>query len=241
MEPLKVTRRTVSIRDIHPNTWNYRGMTDAMFQKEVTSIKTYGYIRPILVRARAGGGFEILDGEHRWRATDSLGFEEIDVDDLGTVDDRTAKKLTIVLNETHGEVRYDDLSKLVAELDAQGGHEDLLTELPFPDAELKALLMLPMSPDYDETSLDDIDDGEEREKRDSMVPEWDTLTLQIPAGLKERFEKAARELTADTKKIPKEVRAGLALERLLEAHEAQVKVSKKTPRSRQSATAPDPA
>lgn len=230
---LNVKRRTVDIGEIHPNPWNYRGMSEAMFEKEVTSIRTYGYIRPILVRKRAAGGFEIIDGEHRWKATGSLGFERIEVDDLGDIDDRTAKKLTVVLNETHGDVRYDDLSKLIAELDAQGGHEDLLKELPFPDAELKALLALTDVPEYTAPEVTDLDDGEDRSSGQSKAgDEWETFTAQVPAAFGERFAATVKAITADVKRVPKDVRIGIALERLVDLHEAQAKTEERRAQTR---------
>lgn len=226
---LKVTRRVVPTKSIHPNPWNYRGMSPAMFEKEKTSIETYGYIRPILTRIRAEGGEEIIDGEHRWLVMDQhVKAEEMEIDCLGVIDDRLAKKLTIVLNETHGEVRYDDLAQLVAELDAQDGHLDLLDELPFDPAELKALLSLNDQPEYGEPPpVDDLDDGEERASVPPKAdePEWETLTLSVPSALKERFLSAVKALTADVKKVPKEVRQGIALDRMLDAHEAQQKIA----------------
>lgn len=240
----RVEHRDVEIAAIKPNPWNYRGMSQAMFEKEVTSFRTFGYINPILTRRHPSGeGFEIIDGEHRWKAAQHLGITEIDLvelvdDETGEpIDERTAKKLTIVLNETHGDVRYDDLGKLVATLDAEGGHRDLLEQLPFPDAELKALLAL-----FDDTSRAPEPEPEpEVEEKDEVkkdyVDDWELAQIRLPPGAREVLEKAVMAATEDTKKMPKEVRLGVGIERIAEAFLATHKV---TNGSRKSEAPPAP-
>lgn len=143
--------RVVPIGDVKPNTYNYRGMRKDVYEKEMKSIQEYGFIAPPHVRSSNEHGplgfYELIDGEHRWRACSDLGYKEIPVNDLGMVPDRKAKKLCIILNETHGEPKYEDLSSLLASL-AEDDMDDLIEELPFPDAELRALAALPQIPDY---------------------------------------------------------------------------------------------
>lgn len=43
------------------------------------SIDQRGMLQPIVVRARAGGGYEIVAGERRWRAAKALGLERVPV------------------------------------------------------------------------------------------------------------------------------------------------------------------
>ncbi len=227
----RIEHRNVACTNIEPNPWNYRGMSQAMFEKEVSSFLAFGYINPILVRRLGGGKFQIIDGEHRWRAAqdERVGLTAIDVVELAhqdgaALDDRTAKKLTIVLNETHGDVRYDDLSKLIAELDAEQGHVDLLTELPFPAAELKAMLAL-----FDPGTSGHIDDGgdgegagESDDDNDNDDAEsWEHVQLRLPPAARAEIERAVAGITEDIAKMPKEVRLGVGIERL--AHEFLVR------------------
>jgi ParB-like chromosome segregation protein Spo0J len=232
---MALVRDTVPHDLVKPNPWNYRGMSREMFVKELRSIKKYGNIRPILTRTLPDGAREIIDGEHRWRAAGKLGHTTMPIDDLGIIDDRIAKKLTIVINETHGDVRYDDLARLVAGMAAEGGTDDLYADLPYPELEMRDLLKSTEDSFAGLEDLEDIDDGEDRQSVPPDASEWETLTLKIPTGTKERFDRAVRALTKDEKKIPKEVRQGMALDAMLEAHEAAKKPV--GPRSRKAAKA----
>lgn len=233
----RIEHRNVPVGSIEKNPWNYRGMSDAMFEKEVSSFLAFGYINAILVRRIAGapGRFQIIDGEHRWKAAqdERVGMTAIDVVELAQpdgspLDDRTAKKLTIVLNETHGDVRYDDLSKLIAELDATDGHTDLLTELPFPAAELKAMLALFDTGSSGHLGGDDDGDGEgDADDKDdgSKVDEWEHVQLRLPPKARAQLDRAVAAITEDIAKMPKEVRLGVGIERLAEEYIARRKAS----------------
>ena len=97
----------VDIKLLEPNSWNPNKQDDMMFEKEIASIKEYGMVTFPLVREIAGV-YEIIDGEHRWRAAKKLGFTIMKVESLGEIDDKTAKTLTLLLNNIRGK---DDVLK----------------------------------------------------------------------------------------------------------------------------------
>ncbi len=149
--------RVVPIDHVTPNPRNYKPMTPDQFAREVALIEKYGFLIPIPCRAvkfiantpddLEASAWEIIDGEHRWRALKQLGRTEIAINDFGVVSDREAAKLMIILNEQHAEPQYDQLGKLIADLAAEAdGIGDLLAELPFPEAEVRALAVLPFDP-----------------------------------------------------------------------------------------------
>ncbi|MBQ8264825.1 MAG: ParB/RepB/Spo0J family partition protein [Oscillospiraceae bacterium] len=61
------------------------------------SIKQYGLIQPITVRALDGGYYQIIAGERRWRAARMAGLEEVPVRII-EADDRRAMELALVEN-----------------------------------------------------------------------------------------------------------------------------------------------
>lgn len=111
---------------ISPNPWNPQVQTDDEFNMLVKSIEeTGGLIEPILVRPKDGGfrwkdvvtgeeggqpvaryqgkaTFEIIHGEHRFKAAVHLGQSEIPAMVIEGVDDDLARFLTVRLNTLHG-------------------------------------------------------------------------------------------------------------------------------------------
>lgn len=136
---IRVNLQTVDINTVFPNVWNPNRQSDFIFQKELTSIKTHGMIDPVLVR-EIPEGFEIIDGEHRWRACKDLGFTEVPVNNLGQVTESVAKQLTIVMNEVKGKSETGKLSDLLKNIELDIGMEKLVELMPYVPAELESLL-----------------------------------------------------------------------------------------------------
>lgn len=110
----------VDIDHCMPNKWNPNAMTPKAFENLKASIKLRGFQRFITVREVAGM-YEIMDGEHRWKACKELGFKTIKVHNLGQVDDIIAKEITLNFNNIHGE---DDILKRASILKAQKEAQD---------------------------------------------------------------------------------------------------------------------
>ena len=54
--------------NIEPNTFNPNKMPEMTFKKLIASINKFGLFNPIIVRKNKSDGYEIIDGEWRWRA-----------------------------------------------------------------------------------------------------------------------------------------------------------------------------
>ena len=68
----------VSLDDITPNTYQPRKTFSAESLNELSeSIKLQGVLQPILVREKPQGGFELIAGERRWRASKLAGLDSI--------------------------------------------------------------------------------------------------------------------------------------------------------------------
>ncbi len=132
--------KVVPIRSVVPNKWNYNVESPAIFTKLVRSLRDNGFIEPIVCRRIAKAKWEIVNGEHRWRAAIEAGLTEISIIDMGEVGDTKAQSLCIIFNELGGtpdEVRLADLLRTIA---ADTSFEKLNETMPFPEAELKCLL-----------------------------------------------------------------------------------------------------
>jgi ParB family chromosome partitioning protein len=69
---------TIAIEDIHPSAAQPRTLfDDARLDELAASIRTQGVIQPLIVRARTGGGYELIAGERRWRAAQRAGLHEV--------------------------------------------------------------------------------------------------------------------------------------------------------------------
>lgn len=63
---------------IHPNPRQPRGSLDEQGLHELAeSIRTHGVLQPVLVRSFAGGGYELIAGERRWRAARLAGLDRV--------------------------------------------------------------------------------------------------------------------------------------------------------------------
>jgi ParB/RepB/Spo0J family partition protein len=134
--------RNIPVEDIYPNNWNPNRQKQTTFEKEKASIKRFGMIDPLLVRDLTVDGvprFEIIDGEHRWRASKDVGLEEIPCV-ITNFDDETAKRLTITMNELRGDADPILLSEMLLSLKETVDVEDLLSTMPWSENQLQNIL-----------------------------------------------------------------------------------------------------
>ena len=72
-------------------------MDDEALASLAASIRERGVLQPIVVRAVAGGRFEIVAGERRWRASQQAGLAEVPVI-VREVDDESALAIALIEN-----------------------------------------------------------------------------------------------------------------------------------------------
>jgi len=125
---------SVPIGELTPNPWNPNEMDDELYRKARTSIRKFGFIDPITVREFQDPMWQIIDGEQRWRAAQDEGLEEVDIANLGVVDDATAEQLTIIFNELHGVYDPKKMGVLLTQLVISEPLPELLEVLPFDKA-----------------------------------------------------------------------------------------------------------
>jgi ParB-like nuclease domain len=133
---------------ISKNPWNPNRMTAAMFAKALESISLYGFIDPLTVRHLGENLYQIIDGEHRYDAGIALGMDRFPCTVIEGLSDAQAKKLTIVLNELHGQADPGKMGDLLADILALTSLDDLLVALPYDEPVLAGFLqsVMPTTP-----------------------------------------------------------------------------------------------
>src|SRR5687768_5201848 len=70
--------RSIAIDELQPGKYQPRTRPDAASLAELAeSIKSQGVMQPVLVRPAAGGRYEIVAGERRWRAARLAGLVSV--------------------------------------------------------------------------------------------------------------------------------------------------------------------
>jgi ParB family chromosome partitioning protein len=125
--------REVSVGLIDPNPFQPRREFAPEAQKELAdSIAASGLLQPIVVRSKPGGGgrYELIAGERRWRAVQTLGWQTVPVV-VKEVDDQALLTLALIEN-----LQRDDLSAI----DEALGYERLIREFGLGQAEVARLV-----------------------------------------------------------------------------------------------------
>lgn len=91
-----VARLAIADITAHPGQPRRRFVQEAM-DELIASVRAHGVLQPILVRPVAGGRFEIVAGERRWRAAQAAGLHEMPAV-VRELDDRTAFEIALIEN-----------------------------------------------------------------------------------------------------------------------------------------------
>jgi ParB-like chromosome segregation protein Spo0J len=127
-----------------PNTWNPNRQDPETFAKEKVSLQRFGFVVPIITRsATPGSKFEIVDGEHRWKAAIELGMEWVPIYDLGNISEHEAMQLTIVLNELRGKPEEKKLGDVLKRLLNTETIDTLTEVLPYSKEDVGRIAELP--------------------------------------------------------------------------------------------------
>ncbi|MFD1019414.1 nucleoid occlusion protein [Thalassobacillus hwangdonensis] len=119
----------VSVEKVQPNRYQPRTVfNDEKISELAQTIHTHGIIQPIVVRRLDDENFELIAGERRWRAVQSLGWETIpaiirDMNDTTTasvalIENLQREELTVI-EEAKAYARLIELHQLTQEALAQ--------------------------------------------------------------------------------------------------------------------------
>jgi ParB/RepB/Spo0J family partition protein len=166
-----------------PNKWNPNKMDAFMYARAVESIKEFGFIDPVTARP-SRGKYEIIDGEHRWKAANDLGLTLIPVFVL-ELSDGKARKLTILLNELRGSADPASMGELLKTLLETESVASLTETLPFTPEAIGAMVGMK---DIDWDALKP--DPAPKEEKEKWVERTYRMPTSVALVLDEAIEKA---------------------------------------------------
>ena len=166
-----------------PNPWNRSNVEDSI-EELAESISTHGQIHPGVVRPYRNNGYQIITGERRWRASQSVGFDSWLVE-VREMDDEEARALCITENaQREGAPIIDEAKQVEALMKKNGGNvKEVAVLLGKPEQwveERMAYLQLP------ESIQEEINDG-------SVRPEHAKLLLRANPDERSRVLKILKE------------------------------------------------
>ncbi len=124
--------KIVGIDEIRPNTWNPKNLDTKEYKRVKSSVEKNGLRLPIVVRQHEG--YQIIDGEQRWRSCKDLGYKKVVIYDEGEMSDQRAKELTIWYQQ---QVPFNEV-KLAWLIKDLVGMEDV--NIPYSQEEVDAYL-----------------------------------------------------------------------------------------------------
>ena len=192
---------TVGVGLLRPNPWNTNTVGAANFEKLKTSIDRLGFFKPVLVSEVAGGFYEILGGEHRWRAAVEQGRETIAINSVGKIDDVLAKQMSLVDNERYGEDDDLALQRLIEELQTSLDYN--FSEIIPIDDELLATVSRESAADFEklEELLAESDEEElpkdPREKKERLGVDHQTMRFKVSYDVAESVTTIINRIIAE--------------------------------------------
>lgn len=194
---VKITILQVEVARLRPNPWNTNAVGAQNFEKLKGSIEKLGFFKPILARELDGGQFEILGGEHRWRAAMEQGISTVPVISVGKISDLVAKQMSLVDNERYGEDDQVALQRLIEEIQSELDYQ--LSEIAPYDDELAATLARESAIDLE--MLEALSRGDEepiekdsREKAERVGAEHQTMRFKVTFDASDRVTETIKSI-----------------------------------------------
>ena len=114
----------LDITTVHPSTDNHRKtFNDASLQELAESIREVGVLQAIAVRPRTEGGYEIIYGERRYRASLLAGAKTIKATIYNNITDDEAEDMSLSENLQREEVRPTEEAKAFKRLLEKGRYD----------------------------------------------------------------------------------------------------------------------
>lgn len=129
----------INVNDIHPNEWNPNRQSEHDFELLLKSMREDGFTQPVVAIKTDEGLIKIVDGEHRWRAAHTLGFDEIPVV-VTPMTEEQAKIATLRHNRARGSEDVDLTAELLRDLEKLGALDWAQDSLMMDDTEIQKML-----------------------------------------------------------------------------------------------------
>ena len=114
--------RHVPVELLHPNPNNPRKhFAEEDLESLAKSLRDKGLLQPLVVRPRPDGGFEIVAGERRWRASQRAGIHEVPVL-IRELDDKETLEIALIENIQRSDLNVLEEAKAYRQLLEQYGY-----------------------------------------------------------------------------------------------------------------------
>ena len=176
---MELTIETIKTEDLVPNPWNTNLVAPDNQAKIEASVQRYGMFKPLVCRTLHDGRKEIIGGQHRWEAAKALGIENVAIVDLGVIDDKRAKEISLIDNSRYG---TDDNLKLSEVLKELGDVSDVM---PISNKELEEIFT---ASTIDLDALDKIEEEADKEAEEvaeevtKTKPSTQVMRFKVPVG-----------------------------------------------------------
>ena len=138
---MNISHTDLPLSRLHPNPWNSRRMTDERFGNLKAYMKRVGCVVPLVAREldRDNGTYEILGGEHRWRAAKAIGLKSVPVVVVDCPETAEAKMLSVNLNHLEGADDPALLFKTLTDIASSISVEDAIKVMPFQEDDFRRI------------------------------------------------------------------------------------------------------
>ena len=126
----------VSPADIKPNSYNPNRQSDRDFELLLKSMREDGFTQPVIVQKSTK---EIVDGEHRWRASQALNMQKIPVVFVDMTDEQR-RVSTLRHNRARGSEDIQLTAEVMRDLEKLGALDWAKDTLMLSDVEVTRLL-----------------------------------------------------------------------------------------------------
>lgn len=182
------------LTDLKPNPWNPNRQSDHDFELLLRSMEEDGFTQPVVCVVLTEedmkddrianaqwlqvGDTMIVDGEHRWRAADRLGYEQIAVV-IAPMNAVQARIATLRHNRARGSEDIEMATDVLRDLEALGAKEWGLDSLGMDEMEWDRLIEDISAPE----ALADEEHGQAWEPDSGVDPEGEELSVEAKVGL----------------------------------------------------------
>lgn len=171
------TLEKVNPKTLQFSPWNVNSVDPENMAKLRKSIERNGIYRPVIVREREDGALEVIAGEHTTRCAIDLGYKELQVFNLGPIDEAKAKEISVIDNRHYGQEDTFALAELLNEIG-----QDVGEFMPYSEEDLTAIFA---STTVDLSALDSLDDEDFQnatEKAKGAPVTHQIMRFKVPLG-----------------------------------------------------------
>ena len=201
LETLNITY--VSPKDIKPNSYNPNRQSDRDFELLLKSMKEDGFTQPVIVQKSTK---EIVDGEHRWRASQALNMDKIPVVFVEMTDEQR-RVSTLRHNRARGSEDIQLTAQVMRDLEKLGALDwaqdtlmlsdvevnRLLEDIPAPESLKNEEFSTAWTPTDADTEQDSVEAIEHKVSGGTMMKSLSVDALEQQRNLEKKLQEAKTE------------------------------------------------